>query len=62
MRKHANVMIEVLMVILFPSLNVMLRDVWRQMAQSHLFPVGLQRLGRLRDRTSSLKSRLLGRP
>lgn len=50
MRKHANSIIEVLMVILFPSLNVFLRDAWRQMAQSHIFPMGLQRLGLFRSR------------
>jgi hypothetical protein len=62
MRKHANGIIELLLVILFPSLNVFLRDIWRQMAQSHLFPMGLQRLGLLRDRTWGLRSRVLRRP
>lgn len=36
------------MVILFPSLNVFLRDIWRSAADSHVFSFGLHGLGRLK--------------
>jgi hypothetical protein len=56
-RKKVNNIVEVLMVILFPSLNVFLRDIWRNAAESHVFSFGLHGFRRLKDHTPGLKKR-----
>jgi hypothetical protein len=56
-RKKVNSIVEVLMVILFPSLNVFLRDIWRNAAESHVFSFGLHGFRRLKDQTCGFKKR-----